>query len=160
VAVALVAAGGLTPLPAAAATAPRGSTAGLVIWLDTQGDGAAGSTYHSLHLTNLSGRACTLRGYPSVAAAALGGGSLGSPASRNPAHPARLVTLAPGASATAVLQIASADNYPRATCRQRTAAGLSVTPPGGAGAQRVPFPFLACARRGPSFLTVQAVEKA
>ena len=61
---------------AAAASTPRCATSGLVIWLDTQGSGAAGSTYYRIELTNLSGHTCTLVGYPRVAAVNLGGHQL------------------------------------------------------------------------------------
>lgn len=71
--------------PAGAATArtPRCATAGLVVWMNTQGSGAAGSVFYTLKFTNLSGHACTLRGYPGVSAVSLGGrrrqpGCLGS----------------------------------------------------------------------------------
>ena len=56
------------PAPAGAARAPRCATSGLVVWLDTQGDGAAGSIYYKLELTNLSRHTCTLLGYPGVSA--------------------------------------------------------------------------------------------
>jgi len=48
--------------------------------MDTQGDGAAGSVYYTLQFTNLSGHACTLRGYPGVSAVSLSGHQLGAPA--------------------------------------------------------------------------------
>src|SRR6516225_4874064 len=34
----------------------------------TQGNGAAGSIYYPLQFTNLSGHACTMRGFPGVSA--------------------------------------------------------------------------------------------
>jgi hypothetical protein len=117
-------------------SAPRCATDGLVIWLDTQASRAAGSTYYKLELTNLSGHACTLLGYPGVSAVDLNGHQLGSAASRNSAHPARLVTLASGATAVAVLQIVDAHNFPGATCRPATAAGPRVYPPGQIVAKR------------------------
>ena len=66
--------------PAAQAGTPRCATSGLVVWMDTQGDGAAGSVYYTLQFTNLSGHACTLRGYPGVSAVSLSGHQLGAPA--------------------------------------------------------------------------------
>ncbi|MDA8038898.1 MAG: hypothetical protein M0Z69_07000, partial [Actinomycetota bacterium] len=36
-----------------AASAPKCATSGVVIWIDTQGNGAAGSIYYNLELTNL-----------------------------------------------------------------------------------------------------------
>lgn len=147
------------PATAAAATSTAMCpTSGLVVWLDTQANGAAGSSYYKLEFTNLSAHACTLRGYPGVSAVNLAGRQLGSPASRNNAHPARLVRLASGATATAVLQITDAHNFPGAACRPATAAGLRVYPPSETASRRVPFPFLACARSGPHYLHAEAVQ--
>jgi Domain of unknown function (DUF4232) len=152
-----VAAVALTALPASAFT-PTCSTGRMVVWLDTNGDHAAGSAFYHLEFTNLSSRPCTLRGYPGVSAVTLTGRQVGTPASRNPAQPVRTVTLAGGASAAAVLQIANAQNFPQADCRPTTAAGLRIYPPNSTASRLVPFPFLACARAGPSFLHVQAVQ--
>src|SRR3954452_16742039 len=92
---------------AAPSPAPRCATTGLVIWLDTRSGGAAaGSVYYALELTNLSGHACMLRGYPGVYAVDLGGHQLGSASSRDPAQAPRLVRLARGATAVATLRIA------------------------------------------------------
>jgi Protein of unknown function (DUF4232) len=149
---------------AAGGAAERGGTAAaactsgsLVVWLNTQGDGTAGSIYYTLEFTNLSGRACSLHGYPGVSAVGLGGQRLGSPASRNPLSPVRVATLQKGATAKAVLQITEAGNFPSRTCGQTTAAGLRVYPPNQTAAKIVPFPFAACARSGPVYLHVAPV---
>ena len=64
-----------TSSPAATTAAtPRCASSGLVIWLETQGNGALGSIYYNLDFTNLSGHACTLVGYPGVSAVNLGRG--------------------------------------------------------------------------------------
>src|SRR4051795_8429616 len=99
---------------AAASPAPRCATSGLVIWLDTRSGGAAaGSVYYALELTNLSGHACTLCGYPGVSAVDLSGRQLGSASSRDPAQAPRSVRLAHGASAGAPLRIAGRAPQPR-----------------------------------------------
>jgi hypothetical protein len=147
--------------PAGAATQarlPQCSTAGLVLWLDTQGSGAAGSTYYDLELTNLSGRPCTLFGYPGVSAVTLGGRQLGSAASRDRVHAPVSVALANDATATVVLQIVDVSNFPPADCSPTTAAGLRVYPPNQRAAKIVPYPFGACARPGPTFLSVEVAE--
>ncbi len=136
---------------------PRCATASLVIWLDTQGDGAAGSTYYNLKLTNLAGHACTLDGYPGISAVDVAGRQLGSPASRDKAQAAKRVVVASGGTATSVLRIVEAGNFPASTCRQATAAGLRVYPPGSTASKIVPFPFGACSRSGPVYLTVRPV---
>src|SRR5689334_3664199 len=116
-AVALVAA--LTPGGAASAhatdTAGTGcATSSLVVWLDGGGDATAGSTFYRLGMTNLSGRRCTLTGYPGVSAVDLAGRRLGSPAARDPHTAVRTVTLTPRQTVTAVVQIADAGVFPRA----------------------------------------------
>lgn len=142
-------------------TTPACATSGLVVWLNNQAGGAAaGSTYVQLELTNLSGRACTLRGYPGVSAIDLHGRQLGRAAGRNPTHPPGKITLRPGASAAVLLQIADAQNYPAATCHRTTAAGLRVYPPGQTRARTVPFPFLACSKAAPTYLHVAPVQHA
>jgi hypothetical protein len=150
-------------LPSSSAKAtvatPRCATSELVVWLDTQGNGAAGSVYYHLKFTNLSDRTCTLYGYPGVSAVNLAGRQLGSAASRNLAHTPRPVTLANGITATVVLRIVDVDNFPASTCRPVNAAGLRVYPPNQTAAKLIPFPFRACSHAGPVYLTVEAVQR-
>jgi hypothetical protein len=140
-----------------AAAPPLCPAARLVVWLDTQGDHAAGSAYYELRFTNL-GPACTLRGYPGVSAVDLGARQLGKPASHDRAAGRRPVALVHGATAKAVLRITNIHNFPRSACRPKSAAGLRVYPPNETGSKLVPFPFGACAG-GAVFLFVRAVEK-
>jgi len=154
---AAAAASGKTTHRAGTATA-RCKSSGLVLWLDTQGSGAAGSSYYKLKLTNLSGHSCTLRGYPGVSAVNLAGHQLGSPASREHVGKVKTVTLKQGETATAVLRIVEAGNFPTAKCHMSTAAGLRVYPPGEKSSKVVPFPFPACSRRGTVFLSARAVR--
>jgi hypothetical protein len=141
-----------------AATTPKCTTSGLVVWLDTQGNGAAGSIFYTLELTNLSSRACTLSGYPGVSAVNLAGHELGSAASRDTSHTPHTVTLASGATATALLRIVQAGNFPTSACHQVTAAGLRVFPPNLTTSKVVPFPFPACSLSGPKYLAVRALQ--
>jgi len=159
-AAALTAIAAPTSPAATTATTPRCATSGLVIWLETQGNGALGSIYYNLDFTNLSGHSCTLLGYPGVSAVDLGGHTLGSAASRDNSHAPVVVTLANGASARAVLRIVEAGNFPPSTCRQVNAAGLRVYPPNQTASKVVPFPFSACSRSGPVYLSVRVVLKA
>jgi curli biogenesis system outer membrane secretion channel CsgG len=142
---------------AAAASTPKCTTSGLVVWLDTRGSGTAGSIYYHLKFTNLSRQACTLRGYPGVSAVDLAGHQLGSAASQNHHLTPHLVSLASGATVTAVLQIGDTGHFPPSTCRRVTAAGLRVYPPNQTAAKLVPFPFSACSRTGPVYLSVEAL---
>jgi hypothetical protein len=147
--------------PAAQAGTPRCATSGLVVWMNTQGDGAAGSVYYTLKFTNLSGHACTLRGYPGVSAVSLSGRQLGTPA-RWGTSPATTVTLASGATAYAVLQysdVVTGGSGPR-PCDAVTAAGLRVYPPGQTASKIVPFPLKACTSSGLVYMGVAPVQQA
>jgi len=90
-----------------------------------------------------------------VSAEGLGGGQLGSPASRDHTDPTQLVTLSPGATAHVLLKITNAAALPTTTCQPADAIGLRVYPPNNTAAASVDFPFQACAKSGPVFLTVR-----
>ena len=159
--VAALAATASPAVPAAMASTPRCATAGLVVWMDTQGSGAAGSIFYTLEFTNLSGHACTLYGHPGVSAASLSGRQLGSPAAWDPPS-AHAVRLASGATAYAVLQysdVVTSGSGPR-PCDAVTAAGLRVYPPGQTAAKIVPFPLKACTRSGLVYMGVRPVQTA
>ncbi len=142
----------------AASGTPRCATSGLVVWLDTQGSGAAGSSYYMLELTNLSGHTCTLIAYSGVSAVNLRGRQLGKAASRTSSPQPKLVTLADGATATEVLRIVDVSLFTPSACRPVTAAGLRVYPPNQTASKVIPFPFRACSRSGPVYLSVQAIR--
>jgi hypothetical protein len=148
--------------PSAAAHAgrvatPACATSGLDVWLDTQGNGAAGTIYYNLKFTNLSGSTCTLFGYPGVSGTNLSGTQLGSAATRIGATP-HTVTLANGATASALLGIVQGGIFPSSQCGPVTAAGLRVYPPGQTQSRRVPFPFAACSKTGPLYLKIMPVQ--
>ena len=142
---------------AASTAVPACATQSLVTWLDTRGNGAAGSVFHRLRFTNLSGRSCTLRGYPGISAVDIMGRPLGSPASRDPQRPVRTVAVGAAQTVHAVLQINDVDVFPRASCRPVVAAGVRVFPPNQTRSKVVPFPFRACSQPGPAYIHVQAV---
>lgn len=135
-------------------------TPGLVIWLDTNGNGAAGTVFFKLHFTNLSGHTCTLNGFPFLFAVNLTGHQVGPRATfRRPPSP-HLVRLTNGKTATAVLGIVDTGNFPHRACRPVTAAGLRVFPPNQTRSKLVPFPFSTCSRpHGPASLNVGAVTR-
>ena len=57
---------------------PDCATSGLVVWAyPNYGGGYAGGYWYTVSFTNLSGHACTLRGYPGVSAVTLTGQQLG-----------------------------------------------------------------------------------
>ena len=123
---------------------PACSGSGLVNWLDTQGNGAAGTIYYKLQFTNLSGHTCTMNGYPGVSAVGLTGHQIGGAAARVGAsiHPLVLIK---GATVRANLGIVQAGNFSVGSCHPTTAAGLRVYAPNQTASNIIPFPFTACA---------------
>ena len=92
--------------------------------------GYAGGVIQAIVFTNTSGVTCTLYGYPGVSlVSAPPYTQIGLAAKRGGTTPVTLVTLAPGASANAMLQIVDALNFPPATCNPTKAAFLRVYPP-------------------------------
>jgi hypothetical protein len=152
---AALAAPGQSAAPAAAAV-PKCATSDLTAWIGVPGDGAAGTTAYQLELSNTSHHTCTLLGFPGVSAVGLGGHQLGRPAARDHSDPARLVTLRRGATAHALLLIVNVAFFPAAACHPANAIGLKVFPPNDRAATVVSFPFRACRKTGPRFLTVRA----
>ncbi|HEU4706038.1 MAG TPA: DUF4232 domain-containing protein [Solirubrobacterales bacterium] len=145
---------------AVASSTPRCSTSGLDIWFEPEiGGGTAGSVFYRFQLTNLSAHRCTLTGYPKVFAATLAGQRFGSAAAHEAAGPPHTVSLAVGASASALVRVAEAGNFSPSDCHPRTAAGFRVSPPGQTASRFVPFPFEACARAGHSNLSIRAVKR-
>jgi hypothetical protein len=110
--------------PAACPTRYLGVKAGL-------SQGTAGSIYQVIDFTNISNVSCTLYGYPGISFASTGssGGQIGLSAKENPTPPRELVTLAPGATANALLRIVAAGNFAPATCGMVTAHWLVIYPP-------------------------------
>ena len=92
--------------------------------------GYAGGVYVVIDFTNTSDRACTLFGYPGVS---LVSGppytQIGLAAKRSTSTPRKLVTLTPGATGNALLQIVDALNYPPASCGPTKATALKIYPP-------------------------------
>ena len=121
-----------TPAVAAPSSSAAGTacaTSALQIKLGAS-DGYAGGVYQTIDFTNTSGSTCTMFGYPGVS---LVTGppykQLGVPAKRTTTPPAKVVVLAPGATANAVVQIVDALNFPSPSCEPAKAAALKVYPP-------------------------------
>ena len=117
---------GTPAAPGAAAPCPTRSL-GLKPGLS---QGAAGSVYQVLDFTNISNVPCTLYGYPGVS---LAGGhpvtQVGLAASEDPTTPRKLVTLAPGQVANALLRIVDALNFPASRCGPVKTQWIQVYPP-------------------------------
>jgi hypothetical protein len=124
-------------------------------WLGIPGSGAAGSTYYELELSNVSGQACTLYGYPGVSALTSGNQD-GSAADRTASHPSTLVLLEPGATSHVILQITNVGNFPPSACNPVTANELRVYAPGDYSSLLIPFSVAACGTAGPVYLHVSA----
>jgi uncharacterized protein DUF4232 len=143
---------------AQAAAAPRCKTAGLVMWLNPEGSGTAGSFYFKLEFVNLSGSACTLAGYPGVSAVSLSGRQIGASAKREATGRPRTVTLAPEGAATAIVHVVDVGALP-SSCRPAAAAGFRVYPPGESASKVVPYPFRTCANARESVMWVRALKR-
>jgi Protein of unknown function (DUF4232) len=130
---------------ASSAAAAKCTGADTQVWLGLGlGGGTAGSTYYPLEFSNVGRRACTLTGYPGVSGYRGGGAQVGPPASRNGQRHGT-VTLAPGATAHAILRIV---DWGAVCSKEVVADGLKVFPPGETNSEPVPFSFGACAQRG------------
>ena len=118
----------VTPSSSAPGT-PACATSALQVKLGPS-NGYAGGVYVPIDFTNTSGSTCTLFGYPGVS---LVTGppykQIGLAAKRSTSTPKKLVTLTPGATAHALLQIVDALNYPPASCGPAKATALKVYPP-------------------------------
>ena len=125
--------GGNTPAvasPSATATGPAACPTSSLRVKQGVSQGYAGGVYVVIDFTNTSSSTCTLYGYPGVS---LVSGppymQIGLAAKRSTTTPKTLVTLAPGATANALLQIVDALNYPSASCGPAKATALKVYPP-------------------------------
>ena len=92
-------------------------------------EGAAGSVYVPLVLTNIGGRTCELRGFPGVSYVAGNDGHQVGPAAAM-SGPRGEVVLKPGAAAAAQLQLVNVANFDAGLCRPTPVRGLRVYPPG------------------------------
>jgi len=147
------------PAPAPAAAAPACATSALKVAVPTgPGGAAAGSSYYPIRFANVSGASCTLQGYPGVSfVTAQGGRQIGPAATRNAAVARQLVTLSPGQTVHAELQVLNAQNYPPADCGLVTAHWLKIYPPNQTGPAYVSFTAQACAKPK-QILSVQTVQ--
>ncbi len=136
--------------PARCTTSSLGGTLG-------NANGAAGSVYYTLVLTNHGSVSCVLQGYPGVSfVTGPSGQQVGAAAARiQGSTPA--VTLAPGASSGAVLQITDAGNF-GSGCRSTPVAGLRVYAPGQLTSLFVTHADQACANPSDVTLHVGAFQ--
>jgi Protein of unknown function (DUF4232) len=140
----------------AAAVIPECTASDLGVWVAIdQGNGAAGTIYYPLEFTNLSAHTCFLFGYPGVSVIGQNGHQLGSPAAWGTRAGARIVNLAPGATAHTILAYHDAVVSTEPGCDPvNTAALLRVYPPDEYDPTYAPFSFEACSHAGPIYLNV------
>lgn len=96
----------------------------------SRGEGAAGSTFYTLRLTDIADQPCRTGGFGGVSFVHTPTGApVGAPAVRVNKGQARPLVLQPGDRAEAVLQQANAGNFSAGTCRPVAVQGLRVYPP-------------------------------
>jgi hypothetical protein len=121
--------------------------------------GAAGSLYQVLEFTNISNATCTLFGYPGVA---LAGGTpvaeVGAAATRSTAAAATLVTLPPGQTASTLLRISQALNYPTSKCSPTQTTYLQIYPPNQTTPVYVAYSSTGCASTSVNLLSVGVMK--
>jgi hypothetical protein len=120
-------------------------------------NGYAGGFDVTIGFTNTSTATCTLYGYPGVSLVSASHTQIGLPATRLGTVPVKLVTLASGATASALVQIADAVNFPSPACGSVKAAYLRIFPPNQTAPVYLANTSRTCAKPVPT-LTVTAVQ--
>jgi hypothetical protein len=122
----------VTPTPTVTATAPTSLTGCSSSHLSLSlggAQGAAGSTYRPIVLTNTSTTPCELHGYPGVSFVDASGAQLGIPARENPGKE-KTVKLGSGGSAYALLQEPDPGVFASSACQPTKSNRLRIYPPG------------------------------
>ena len=147
-----------TPGPSSAGVAACATSALHVAVPSGSGNAAAGSSYYPIQFSNTSSSPCTLYGYPGVSfVGAVGGSQIGAPATRNSALAAKLISLSPGQTVHATLQVVDAMNYPSGGCGLVTAHWLKIYPPNQTAPLYVSFTAQTCSKPK-TVLSVQTVQ--
>jgi hypothetical protein len=144
---------------AAPAATPACSSASLSVWVDaSQSSGAAGTIEYALEFTNITGKACTLYGYPGVSAVNVNGKQLGDAASRNALFPKTTVTIPAGKTAHADLFWSDGEVYTAPGCKRVTASLIKVYPPGQKAAKEGFFDLPVCSAAHHPYLQITVVR--
>lgn len=91
--------------------------------------GTAGTSYQTIVFTNTGTVPCTLIGYPGVSFDNTEGALIGKPSTED-AGKRKLVKLAVGGQANALLRQPDSGNFSKSACHPKTAYELRVYPPG------------------------------
>jgi hypothetical protein len=121
------------------------------------GGGAAGSFYSFIDFTNTSSASCTLYGYPGVSLTSASGAQLGAAATRDATTAPATITLAPGATANAVLRMTDPTVYSTSKCQPATSAYLKVYPPNQTQSVKVSFKGGTCASSAVKMLAIRVI---
>ena len=139
---------------------PACRTSVLRIWVNDRGGVTSRASGATVEFTNTSNAACTMSGYPQVAASRADGAQVGNAAGPDTSVNVRRIVLPPGATAHAILA-EDVPRFPGGSCKPVTAAGLRVIPPGQSTARYVRHAVSACSAAGPRdpvFLHVRALQ--
>ena len=133
------------------------STTGLSASAGTS-EGAAGTVYDTIVLSNIGGSSCTLYGYPGVSLTDSSASQIGAPARKSTTESASTVTLAAGGKANFVLGVAEAGNYSSGTCQPKSSSYLKIYPPNQTQSLSIPFKTTGCASSSVILLSVTVVS--
>jgi hypothetical protein len=156
VATSSAAAASASPSATAVAGPPACAASALTV-TQSAPDGYAGGFDVTIGFTNTSGASCTLYGYPGVSLVSGSRAQIGLPVRRLATVPAKVVTLASGATASASVQIADALNFPSPACSPVKAAYLRIFPPNQTTSVYLANTSQTCTKPVPT-LTVTAVQ--
>jgi hypothetical protein len=132
----------LTPGPATISGVARCTSGDLALNVGSQ-NGAAGTLYSSLVLTNKSSQECALVGYPGVSLVDMNGKQIGQPASRDTSKPANPVIIEPGKTANATIGTHDPGAYGPGAC-SGLSQSVKVYPPGDTQALSATFEETYC----------------
>ena len=108
-------------------------------------EGAAGSTFLPVRMTNTAGRPCRTGGFGGVSLVISPRSEpVGAPADRVQQDTAKPIVLKPGGHADATLRITEAGNFSTTKCHPTPTQGLRVYPPNETHAAYVPHRTTAC----------------
>jgi hypothetical protein len=141
--------------PAGAASLPSCTFPNLSAKL-TDSEGAAGSEYLTIRFTNTGRHSCELDGHPGVSLVTSSHRQVGLSAKRAD-DAIKVVRLAPGQKADAVLRITNALNYPKSDCKPTNVRALRVIPPGSTRSFYLTLHTTACAKNVRT-MTINAVR--
>jgi hypothetical protein len=133
---------------------PRCNASNTYVWFGLSPNGAAGTIYYPVEFTNVSGKSCTLTGYPGVSAVSKSAHQIGLAATRMKPVTVHTVTVKPNQTVHAVIGIVEPGLI--TACHNAAADGLKVYPPNEKSGQlALNFSFTACKNK--PFLKVYPV---